>query len=112
MNKDVRDRSISSGVRHNIHGILIDEVWKAWDKVKKTYKTKDDFLVLVEVRTNKAPNNRVRIRFITEQTEQKFYITSAAGKDAELVIFIDGKNETMILKSEFEKLLKECEDHG
>ena len=98
MSMECVERSFTSGIKKSVHGIVINELWKCWDKVKKLYGTPEDCLSLIKLSVDKINEGVVHVNFIKE--EQLFHINTLTGSNCEVVIAFMGNEELLMLKEE------------
>ena len=98
MSMECVERSFTRGIKENVHGIVINELWKYWDKVKKLYGEPDDCLSLIKLSTDKINEGVVHVNFIKE--EQLFHINTLTGSNCEVVIACMDDEELLMLKEE------------
>ena len=98
MSMECVERSFTSGIKKSVHGIVINELWKCWDKVKKLYGTPEDCMSLIKLSVDKINEGVVHVNFIKE--EQLFHINTLTGSNCEVVIAFMGNEELLMLKEE------------
>lgn len=98
MSMECVERSFTSGIKKSVHGIVINELWKCWDKVKKLYGTPEDCMSLIKLSVDKINEGVVHVNFIKE--EQLFHINTLTGSNCEVVIACMGNEELLMLKEE------------
>lgn len=112
MGKSNIERSISSGIKENLHGIVINEVWQAWDKIcqRKKQQDPDQLMVTVEIKTDKHLAGLTHINFV--EHEKKFDIRTHTAQDTTIkIICLDGL-EAMLLAPEAQTLYERIRTNG
>lgn len=111
MGKSNIERSISLGIKENLHGIVINAVWKAWDVIsKKKKRDPDQFMATVEIRTDKHLDALTHINFIEHQA--KFDIRTHTAQDTTIkILCLDGL-EAMLLDAEAQSLYERINADG
>ena len=106
----IRFQSVSKGVKKELHGIVINEIWKAWDTVSKKYESTERVMSIVELKVDKANNGLLHINFIDEH--RKFKIKTLTGTDNTVVIIGLQGGEAMLLESEAKELCERLVSDG
>lgn len=104
MDKECVERKFTRGIKENVHGIVINELWKCWDKVKNAYGTPDDCMSIIKLSTDKINEGTLHVNFVKEN--QMFQIKTLTGTDCEVVIACMDDEELIMLKEEAEEVVK------
>ena len=94
------ERSFTRGIKENVHGIVINELWRYWDKVKNAYGTPDDCMSLIKLSSDKINEGIQHVNFVKEN--QLFQIKTLTSSDCEVVIVCMNDEELIMMKEEAE----------
>ena len=100
MNMECVERSFTRGIKENVHGIVINELWRYWDKVKNVYGTPDDCMSLIKLSSDKINEGIQHVHFVKEN--QLFQIKTLTDSDCEVVIACMNDEELIMMKEEAE----------
>lgn len=100
------ERSISRGIKEELHGIVINEVWKAWDRVSKSTKPTDGTISNIELKVN--TDGILHINF--NEVGREFTVKTKAGADNSLTIIHFDDQEVMMLRIESQQLYEQAEE--
>lgn len=102
------ERFVSRGIKNKVDGLLVNEIWRSWDKTK--LHNKEDVVSFVQVRPTGEGLKQMMIQFTGEQ--MAFTVKSNIIINEELVIVKFGDHVALMLKSEADDIFKEVEDYG
>lgn len=104
MDRENVKRLVSKGVKENIHGIVINEIWQCWDKVKKRYGLPANGMCTIELIVDQINKDLLYIEFM--HVQQLFQIKTQTGTNNILTIVFLDEEEVMLLNEEAAQVFK------
>ena len=105
--KDVEiKRSVSKGVKDSVNGIVLQQLWKCIDIVKKKCGVPEGCVSSVSMRVDAVNPGLLHISF--PKQEMMFTVKTFAGEDNELSVWHMDDEEVIMLCLESEFQIGEC----
>ena len=103
MNEVCLERSVSKGIKENVHGIVQYQLWNCVDVVLKKRGVTKDRISNIQLRCDELNSGLLHINFIEEQ--MIFSIKTLTGSNCDLALWYMDDDTVLMTKEESDTLL-------